>query len=53
MLKILMVLTMAAIIVSGVFGWKNREEFVNDRLAKQDYKNKIEKLRKDDAVIKE
>lgn len=53
MLKILMVLTMAAIIVSGVFGWKNREEFVNDRLAKQDYKNKIEKLRKDDAVIKD
>ena len=51
MLKIFMVLTMAAIIVSGVFGWKNREEFVADRLGKQDYKNKINSLNNDNLVL--
>ena len=52
MLKILMILSIAAMIVTGVFGWQNRQTFVEERKAKHAFNKQITQLKEkvyDDA----
>ncbi len=44
MLKILMILSIASMIVTGVFGWQNRQTFVTERKAKHDLNKRITQL---------
>ena len=45
MLKILMILSIAAMIVTGVFGWQNRQTFVEERKQKHSLNKQIVQLK--------